>query len=294
MGQPDERAPLLLSVDFEDWHQLIRRRVGAPSWREPGPALGRQTDAMLALFDELRVRCPFFVLGMAARAHPELVHAIARRGHEIACHGDQHLPVRAQTPTEFAADLRAARTTIEDLTGCQPAGYRAPAFSVPAQGDWWQRVLIDEGLVYDASRCASPTLSGAAPEAFRSPHEIPGSGLWEFPVAVSRIGPGSAPVGGASYWSLAPAALVRHWLDATPSGAGLYLHPHELDPEPLDPLLAPGTRGSQRVRAQLWTARRHLARLRAAPLLRALAESHPLIPYGEAHAQLRAGVAARP
>jgi polysaccharide deacetylase family protein (PEP-CTERM system associated) len=285
---------LLLSVDFEDWHQLIRRRVGAASWREPGPALARQTDALLSLFDELHVRCTFFILGMAARAHPELVYAIAQRGHELACHGDQHLPVHAQTPAEFAADLRAARATIEDLTGSRPAGYRAPAFSVPAQGDWWQRVLIDEGFVYDASRCASPTLGRAAPPALGSPHALPGGELWEFPVAVSRIGPGRIPVGGASYWSLAPAALITRWLEATPSGAGLYLHPHELDPEPLDPLLAPGTGRAQRARAQLWTARRNLARRRATPLLRAIAKSHPLIPYGEAHAQLRAGSAARP
>ena len=40
-----ERA-LLLSVDFEDWHQLVRRRVGDPAWREPGPALERETEAL--------------------------------------------------------------------------------------------------------------------------------------------------------------------------------------------------------------------------------------------------------
>jgi peptidoglycan/xylan/chitin deacetylase (PgdA/CDA1 family) len=99
-------STLLLSVDFEDWHQLVRRRVGAGNWREAGPALARQTDALLSLLDELGARATFFVLGMAARAHPELVERVAQRGHEIACHGDAHLPVHTQTPAEFAADLR--------------------------------------------------------------------------------------------------------------------------------------------------------------------------------------------
>src|SRR5437868_321820 len=109
------RSTLLLSVDFEDWHQLVRRRVGAEGWDQPGPALDRQTAALLALLDELGVRCTFFVLGMAARAHPRLVHEIAARGHEIGCHGDAHRPVHSQSPSEFASDLRAARTTIEEL-----------------------------------------------------------------------------------------------------------------------------------------------------------------------------------
>src|SRR5689334_20381838 len=42
---PNTDSPtLLLSVDFEDWHQLARRRVGWRDWERPGPALARQTD----------------------------------------------------------------------------------------------------------------------------------------------------------------------------------------------------------------------------------------------------------
>jgi hypothetical protein len=56
---PDAGAdgePLLLSVDFEDWHQLIRRRVGARDWEQPGLALARQTHTLLELFDKLGAR----------------------------------------------------------------------------------------------------------------------------------------------------------------------------------------------------------------------------------------------
>src|SRR2546429_1133605 len=75
MGADHDRRPLLLSVDFEDWHQLVRRRVGAAGWHEAGPALARQTRALLELPRELDGRATFLVLGLAARSHPELLGA---------------------------------------------------------------------------------------------------------------------------------------------------------------------------------------------------------------------------
>jgi hypothetical protein len=72
---------LLLSVDFEDWHQLVRRRLGAREWQQAGPALARQTDELLALLDELGARATFFILGIAARAHPELVARVVAHVH---------------------------------------------------------------------------------------------------------------------------------------------------------------------------------------------------------------------
>ena len=64
---------LLLSIDFEDWHQLVHRRLGRADWDRRGAALERQTEVVLALLEELEVRATFFVLGMTAeryRARP--------------------------------------------------------------------------------------------------------------------------------------------------------------------------------------------------------------------------------
>jgi peptidoglycan-N-acetylglucosamine deacetylase len=267
----DERPTLLLSIDFEDWHQLVRRRVGAAHWEQPGPALARQTDTLLALLDELKVKATFFILGMAARSHPDLVQAVAAKGHEIACHGDAHLPVYAQTPEEFAADLRAARATIEQLTGMKPLGYRAPAFSI---AEWAYQVLADEGFAYDASQLVR---GRGAPTA----------SLQEFPVAVWRSPPRMIPVGGASYWAVLPRGLVIHGLIQAGPLAGLYLHPQEVDPQPL----RTGVQGAsviQRAHAAFRTVQRNSARRRAPLMLRAIAERFTLIPYGEAYASLSA------
>jgi polysaccharide deacetylase family protein (PEP-CTERM system associated) len=288
------RPTLLLSVDYEDWHQLVRRRVGASNWREAGPALARQTDALLALLDELHARATFFVLGMAARAHPELLHRIVAAGHEIGCHGDAHLPVHTQTPEEFGADLRAARATIEQLTGRTPTGYRAPAFSITTASDWAYGVLAQEGFAYDASQHDSPALRDRAVPSTAAPHRLEpdgaGKGLWEFPVAVWRTG-GLAggiriPVGGASYWQALPTRVILRGLGEAGPLAGLYLHPNELDPEPLRALLPKAATTEQKAHARLREAQRNGARRRAPGVLRAIARRFELIPYGEAHARL--------
>jgi polysaccharide deacetylase family protein (PEP-CTERM system associated) len=281
------RPALLLSVDFEDWHQLVRRRIGASNWSEPGPALRRQTDALLRLLDEIGARATFFILGMAARAHPELVEAVLERGHEIGSHGDQHQPVHLQTPDEFAADLNSSRETITRLTGCEPVGYRAPAFSITRDSGWAYDVLIEQGFAYDASQHDTPRLRNREQPASAGAHQLEDHArLWEFPVAVWRTGRAVIPVGGASYWAVMPTRLVLRGLEHAGPHAGLYLHPHEFDTEPLDVLLPAEAPPAQRAHAALRSAQRNSARRRAPSVLRAIAKRFQLIPYGEAYAHL--------
>jgi hypothetical protein len=91
-----------------------------------------------------------------------------------------------------------------------------------------------------------------------------------------------------------PTELVLHGLRRAGSYPGLYLHPHELDPQPLRVDLPAGSTLSQRAHAELRAVQRNSARRRAAPVLRAIADRFQLIPYGEAHAKLSAGADARP
>lgn len=282
------RDTVLLSIDFEDWHQLVGRRIGLDGWERPGPALPRQTARLLALLEHLGVRATFFVLGMAARSHPELIERIAAAGHEIGCHGDAHRLVNTQTSGEFAADLRAARATIEQLTGIRPLGYRAPAFSITRETPWAYEVLLDEGFAYDASRHDSPLLRDRVGDPGPGPHALRlGDGsLWEFPVAVWHQRPVNLPIGGASYWSVMPTALVLKGLAKAGPMPGLYLHPYELDPEPLRLELPRSSTTRERANGLIRAAQRNVARRRAPEVLTTIAGGHHLIPYGEAYAEL--------
>jgi polysaccharide deacetylase family protein (PEP-CTERM system associated) len=292
----DRRNTLLLSVDFEDWHQLVRRRIGVAGWERPGPALRRQTERLLSLLDELGIRATFFVLGMAARSHPELMHQIVAAGHEIGCHGDAHRLVNTQTAKEFAEDLRAARATIEQLSGRRPIGYRAPAFSITRETSWAYDVLLNEGFAYDASQHDTPRIRDRVVPSTPLPHrmELDDGTLWEFPVAVWRMRRVRVPVGGASYWAMMPTVLVLKGVGNAGALAGLYLHPYELDTEPLHAELPDSSTPAQRAQGLLRGAQRNLARVRATEVLRAIAKRHRLIPYGEAHAELSGSAAASP
>jgi len=84
------------------------------------------TPAVLDALDSLGWTATFFVLGEQARRHPDIVRETARRGHEIALHGDEHRYLIARAPWTAYDDLRRAHDTVSDLTGVQPCWWRPP------------------------------------------------------------------------------------------------------------------------------------------------------------------------
>jgi polysaccharide deacetylase family protein (PEP-CTERM system associated) len=289
VSERDSHPPLLLSVDFEDWHQLVRRRVGAANWSEGGPALARQTYAVLDLLDEVGARATFFVLGMAARSHPGLVEEIAARGHELGSHGDAHRPIFDQTPEEFRADLVAGVEAIQAVAGQTPRGYRAPAFSLTRNCAWAFDVLAEVGFEYDASMYDSPRLRHRITPVPQHPYSIQidsQQSIREFPVAVWNVGALKIPVGGGTYWGVTPTPIVLRGLAHAGACAGLYLHPHECDPQTLDAGLGAAAKPQQRALAEARSALRNLARRRVPNVLRAVAERFDLIAYEDAYERL--------
>jgi len=93
----------------------------------------------------------FFILGWIAERYPGLVRRIQKEGHEIACHGYAHQLVYTQSRDEFRQDVKRAKSILEDITGSEVIGYRAPSYSITNKSQWAFEVLVEEGFKYDSS-----------------------------------------------------------------------------------------------------------------------------------------------
>jgi peptidoglycan/xylan/chitin deacetylase (PgdA/CDA1 family) len=260
-----EMPRLLLSIDFEDWHQLVHRRLGFADWDRPHAALERQTAFLLDVLDELDARATFFLLGMTVANHRDVVAEIARRGHEPACHGYTHARVYDQTRDEFQADLARAVEVIGDVTGRRPVAYRAPAFSINRKTPWAYDVLTDAGFRYDSSQLDSPRVPDRIGDIPSEPYKL--GELWELPVT-----------GGGSYWRVLPPRNLREL-------AVLYFHPYEFGPR-LDAGLPAGATAKQRLSAAKVVLWRNAGRGLVERRLRHVARTHRLVPYDAAYVDI--------
>ncbi|MCG6533489.1 MAG: DUF3473 domain-containing protein [Syntrophales bacterium LBB04] len=93
----------------------------------------------------------FFCLGWIAKRYPRLIKEIQAQGHEVACHGFAHRLVYRQSPEEFRKDIRLAKSILEDITGEEVIGYRAPSYSITENSLWALEILAEEGFKYDSS-----------------------------------------------------------------------------------------------------------------------------------------------
>jgi polysaccharide deacetylase family protein (PEP-CTERM system associated) len=259
------RPRLLLSIDFEDWHQIVHRRLGLADWDRRHRALEQQTVRLLDLLDELGARATFFLLGMTVARNRELVTEIVRRGHEPACHGYAHARVYDQTRDEFRADVDRAVEEIESAAGRRPVAYRAPAFSINRRTLWAFDELAGAGFRYDSSQYDTPRVPDRLGDIPAEPYRL--GDLWELPVT-----------GGGSYWRVLPPRDLHDL-------AVLYFHPYEFGPG-LRAELPRGASLKQRLVAAKLVAWRNTGRGLIERRLRRVAQTHRLVSYDQAYGDL--------
>jgi len=227
------------SVDVEDWYQVadFDAVVGFADWDRYESRVGRNTDRILVLLDEVGVKGTFFVLTWNAERHPEIVQRIAAAGHEIASHGYAHRLIYEQTPETFRADVSRAKATLEDITGTPVLGYRAPSFSVTGRSAWALGVLFECGYAYDSSVFPIRDALYGLPTAERFPHVIhrrDGRGLWEFPITTTRLAGRNLPLGGGGWLRVFPYRYMcwgMRRVNREGQPAVVFVHPWEVDPE---------------------------------------------------------------
>jgi polysaccharide deacetylase family protein (PEP-CTERM system associated) len=269
---------LLLSIDFEDWHQLVHRRLGCADWDERHPSFPVHVQSVLDLLDELDAHATFFLLGMTVANYPDLVTEVIERGHDAGSHGYAHRRVHSQTRGAFRADLERSIDAIQRATGRMPTAYRAPAFSINRKTPWAYDVLAELGFSVDSSQYDSPRIPdriGGIPDAPYRLTTTDGHELWEYPIATW----GPLPIGGGGYWRLLPSAAIRRGLREFDV---LYFHPYEFAGEPLRAQLPPHPALRDRLVAGSRSAWRNAGRGLVARRLREVARTHRLVSYDQA------------
>ncbi|MBI1906927.1 MAG: polysaccharide deacetylase family protein [Rhodocyclales bacterium] len=86
------------------------------------------TPAVLDILDAHGAHATFFCIGTQARAHPDLIADIVRRGHSVENHSQHHHHnFSLLGPRGFRREILAAQHTLSELSGQPPRFFRAPA-----------------------------------------------------------------------------------------------------------------------------------------------------------------------
>jgi polysaccharide deacetylase family protein (PEP-CTERM system associated) len=247
-----------LTIDVEDWFQVsaLAPYVARSGWERCECRVERNVERILELLAAHRgTRATFFTLGWIAERYPRLVQRIAAAGHEVASHGYGHERVGDLDPGAFRADVRRAKSLLEDLSGRPVLGYRAPSFSIGRANLWAFDVLAETGHRYSSSVYPVRHDHYGMPEAPRFAYRVP-AGIVEVPPSTVAFGGRNFPASGGGFFRLLPYAVSRSLIRRINAHDGasaiFYFHPWELDPG--QPRL-PGIDAKTRLRHYLNLAR---------------------------------------
>ncbi len=233
-GRGEGNITNALTIDVEDYFQVsaFARYIERADWALRECRVEHNVHRILDLLDGAGARATFFTLGWIAERYPQLVHEIVARGHELASHGWGHERASELAEPAFCADVERAKKLLEDLSGVEVRGYRAPSFSIGTDNLWAFETLSRAGYRYSSSVYPIRHDHYGMPDSPRFAYRVSQT-LLEIPITTLRAFDRNWPSSGGGYFRLLPYALSR-WmirrvnaLDREP--AVFYFHPWEID-----------------------------------------------------------------
>lgn len=225
-----------LTVDVEDAvNQAMRKYFHTEM--EPTYRVVNNTLKLLDLFDEFNASATFFILGEVAATYPDLIKEISVRGHELGIHGYYHLRYYEITREQARSEIVRSKKLIEDITGNQVIGHRAPEFSVNQNTKWVLEILLDEGIKYDSSIFPINGRRYGWPDFSKDIGKIKlddGREIIEAPLTTVNYFGKEFPSCGGGYLRIFPYFITNHTVRRTLNyrPVNVYLHPYEIDPPP--------------------------------------------------------------
>jgi len=228
------KKTIVLTFDVEDWFQVenLRSKYPPEVWDKCEVRVLEPMNKLLELLDKYDIKATFFVLGWIAERFPNIVSEVHERGHEIASHGYCHIMNNELAGEQIMEDLRKSKELLENITGVQILGYRAPSFSI---NETVIQFLKKEGFVYDSSYhpfSRNKRYGNLGIQDFKDFFLFP-NGLIEFPLPVLKTKHFEFPIAGGGYFRLYPFALYKLLFENYMKDHQLfvaYFHPWEFDP----------------------------------------------------------------
>jgi polysaccharide deacetylase family protein (PEP-CTERM system associated) len=227
-----------LTIDVEDYFQVsaFEPYISKTLWDTLSHRVENNTHKILDILDEKKIKATFFTLGWIAERYPGIIKRIVSDGHELACHGYEHIRVTEQTPDQFKLDAYKAKNILEQKSGKEIKGYRAASYSIGATNLWALDVLQQLGFKYSSSIYPVKHDLYGMPEAPRFMFEpILHNEFKEIPITTIRLGNKNWPCGGGGFFRFYPYALSKWALkrvnEQEHESAIFYFHPWEIDPK---------------------------------------------------------------
>ena len=225
-----------ISIDVEDYFQVsaFEHTIDRKDWDQLEHRVSANVTQIIQLLKSADVKATFFVLGWVAERYPEIVKSIIEHGHELASHGYGHQRVSDLSRVEFKQDLIYAKEILENLSGVEIKGYRAPSYSIGKDNIWALEVLAETGHQYSSSIYPIQHDHYGYPDAPRFAFKDTNTGLIEIPISTMKFMNRLFPAGGGGFFRFYPYQITRkiiqrvNKLDNQPTI--FYFHPWEIDP----------------------------------------------------------------
>ncbi|MED5276946.1 MAG: polysaccharide deacetylase family protein [Actinomycetota bacterium] len=190
------------------------------------------TEKVLDLFLEMEVRATIFVVGDVAKKHPEMLVRASEEGHEIGLHSHKHIPLQLLNPQDFKREVEDSRNFLQETTGQEIKGFRAPTMSLTYQTRWAIPILQEIGFTYSSSILPSKNPLYGWDGMPTCPFKWLDSVI-EFPCPVTNILGVKIPYLGGAYFRLFPTFFRKMGVrrSSTKEVLWTYCHPWEFDPE---------------------------------------------------------------